>query len=349
MNAAVPSGEAFDLGRLGAALAWLAHRDIFIGTSSWKYEGWLGRLYSPGLYLTRGKLSVARFQRECLREYARTFHTVCVDAGYYRFPSPDWISRLMEQTPETFQFTYKVTDDITARTFPNLPRHGNRAGQRNENFLNADLFQQTILQTLMPWKERTGTLIFEFSRFHERDFARGRDFIEALDQFFAALPRGWMYGVEIRNRTFLQPEYFEVLQRHGVTHVLNQWTRMPDVSEQMTLPGSLDAAPHLAARFLLRQGRTFEEAVQAFSPYTAVKDPFDTAREAAAELVKYVLKLTRNRNSKPRRKLFLYVNNRLEGNALETIYALLTQFRLLPDDIPPPPSPTVPQQDQTLL
>src|SRR2546426_5248269 len=31
-----------------------------------------------------------------------------------------------------------------------------------------------------------------------------------------ALPKGWPYGVEIRNKYFLRSEYFAVLQKHGV-------------------------------------------------------------------------------------------------------------------------------------
>lgn len=328
---------------MAAGLAWLAAQGIYIGTSSWKYEGWMGRLYSPERYLTRGKISRAKFERECLREHAEVFHTVCVDAGYYRFPSPQWVQQLMEQTPESYQFTFKVTDDITARTFPNLPRHGDRAGQRNEHFLDAELFQQTLIQTLTPWKDRTGVLIFEFSQFHARDFERGRDFIEALDAFLGALPKGWLYGVEVRNRNLLQPEYFGMLRSHQTAHVFNQWTRMPDVSEQMAMPGSMDTAVHLAARFLLRQGRTFEAAVEKFSPYESVKEPFPEAREAAAGLVDYVLK--ERKNSPRKRKLFLYVNNRLEGSALETIYATLMKISLCPQDLPTLPAPAPPATD----
>jgi hypothetical protein len=30
---------------------------VYFGTSSWKYEGWLGSIYTPERYLTRGKFS----------------------------------------------------------------------------------------------------------------------------------------------------------------------------------------------------------------------------------------------------------------------------------------------------
>ncbi|MEO6788992.1 MAG: hypothetical protein ABI318_22950 [Chthoniobacteraceae bacterium] len=64
------------------ALDQLAHSGIFVGTSSWKYPGWCGQFYDEQRYLTRGKFSEAKFERECLAEYAQTFSTICVDAGY---------------------------------------------------------------------------------------------------------------------------------------------------------------------------------------------------------------------------------------------------------------------------
>ena len=61
------------------AAAELAAKGIFIGTSSWKYDGWFGQLYTPARYEYRGKVAKTRFERECLAEYAGVFKTVCVD------------------------------------------------------------------------------------------------------------------------------------------------------------------------------------------------------------------------------------------------------------------------------
>jgi hypothetical protein len=43
--------------RLGPKLRALAGRGVYFGTSSWKYEGWLGSVYSEDLYETRGRSS----------------------------------------------------------------------------------------------------------------------------------------------------------------------------------------------------------------------------------------------------------------------------------------------------
>src|SRR5271167_886304 len=109
----------------------LAANGVFIGTSSWKYDGWFGQLYTPPRYEYRGKVAKTRFERECLSEYAEVFKTVCVDAAYYTFPSEKYLTGLVEKAPPDFQFGFKVTDEITVRKFPTLDRFGIRAGKPN--------------------------------------------------------------------------------------------------------------------------------------------------------------------------------------------------------------------------
>ena len=292
----------------------LARAGVHVGTSSWKYPGWCGQIYDEQRYLTRGKFSKKKFEETCVAEYAETFASVCVDAGYYQFPTEKWLEKLCGSVPAGFRFSFKVTDTITLKQFPNQPRHGRHAGQRNEHFLNASLFRESFLRPCESFREHIGALIFEFSQFYPRDFEHGRDFVEALDAFLSQLPAGWQFGVEIRNRTFLHREYFDALRQRGVAHVFNSWARMPAVSEQVAMEGSI-TTDFVVARFLLTPGRTYEKAVAAFSPYTETKAPDPDARAAGRALI------AKAREGK--RPSFIYVNNRLEGNALNTIEAML--------------------------
>ncbi len=301
------------------AVAKLASEGVFIGTSSWKYDGWFGQLYTPARYEYRGKVAKTRFERDCLSEYAEVFKTVCVDAAYYTFPSDKYLAGLVENVPPDFQFGFKVTDEITVRKFPNLDRFGIRASKPNENFLNADLFNRAFLTPCEAIRPNVGVVMFEFSRFHQSDYKHGRDFVADLDKFFGALPNGWPYAVEMRNKHWLAPEYFACLSRHGITHVFNSWDAMPPVSEQMALEGSRTNPQLAAARFLLKPGRKYEDAVNAFKPYDRVKDKNPEARAAGKALI------AEGKQAEQKRKTFIYVNNRLEGNALETIAAMVEQ------------------------
>ena len=292
----------------------LATGNIFIGTSSWKYPEWCGQIYDRERYVYRGKFAETRFDRDCLTEYAEVFKTVCVDAAYHRFPSREFLSGLASQVPEDFRFTLKVTEDITIKRFPSIAKFGAKAGLPNEHFLNAELLEHSFLSACEGIRPKVGLLIFEFSRYYPADFRHLHDFTALLDAFLAKLPKGWNYGVELRNKDWLQPDYFALLQKHAVVHVFNNWSAMPTVGEQMVVPSSETSDSMVAARFLLKPGRKYEEAVKAFSPYKSVKEVNDEARAAGKKLIVGA--------KQQGKQAFIYVNNRLEGNALETIAAM---------------------------
>jgi len=308
--------NSFDRPRLRERLAELAGKGVFVGTSSWKYPGWAGSVYDEGRYLWRGKFARSRFERDCLAEYAETFKTVCLDAAYYSFPGRKYLEGLAAQVPEDFRFGFKVTDAITVKRFPNLPRFGERGGQENPSFLDAEVFASRFLAPCDSIRSRVGILIFEFSRFHRTNFAHGRDFVAALEVFLAALPAGWPYGIELRNHDWLVPEYFACLARYGVAHVFNSWTRMPPVGQQLALPGSRTNSDLVAARFLLTPGSDYESAVEAFAPFDRTRFVDEDARAAAATLIT-------EGAATPQRRTYLFINNRLEGSAPRTIAAVV--------------------------
>ena len=97
---------------------------------------------------------------------------------------------------------------------------------------------------------------------------------------------------------------------------VRSWEAMPPVSEQLALAGSQTNSALVAARFLLSPGRTYEGAVKTFQPYDRTREVNEEARKAGAALITDGLKAAG-------RRTFVYVNNRLEGNALSTIEAMV--------------------------
>jgi uncharacterized protein YecE (DUF72 family) len=135
-----------------------------------------------------------------------------------------------------------------------------------------------------------------------------------MDEFLHRLPKGYDYAVEIRNRSFLRSEYLEILRRHEAGHVLNSWTRMPSIIEQLQMGGIL-TAPFSVARALLKPGRYYEDAVKLFQPYDRIKEEIPELRLGLVEAVQ--------RCVAEGRTLYAYVNNRAEGNSPKTIEAIL--------------------------
>ncbi|MBV8847476.1 MAG: DUF72 domain-containing protein [Bryobacterales bacterium] len=301
---------AFDRAGLAHSLQGLARQGVWIGTSSWKYEGWLDQIYTRDRYLLRGRFSPQAFQENCLAEYAETFPIVCGDFSFYQFPTPEFWRKLFASAPPALRFALKIPEEVTAEEFPKHPRYGPRAGSKNDSYMNAEALRLQFLQPLEPYAARIATLIFEFG-------ARGastRRFVSRLETLLGQLPDRFRYAVEVRNRQYLQPRYFKCLGSHRAAHVLNSWTRMPLLSEQMTLP---DVFPtdFTVVRALLRPGRNYADAVAQFQPYKEVRDENPEVRDSLRALIK--------RMREERRAAYIFVNNRLEGNAPETIRAVV--------------------------
>jgi hypothetical protein len=97
----------------------------------------------------------------------------------------------------------------------------------------------------------------------------------------------------------------------------NSWDAMPPVGEQMALPGSRTNPDLVAARFLLKPGRKYEQAVKAYEPYDSIKEANPEARPAGRALIE------EGKAAGPKHRTFIYVNNRLEGNAISTLAAMM--------------------------
>ncbi|MCB9254971.1 MAG: DUF72 domain-containing protein [Bdellovibrionaceae bacterium] len=295
---------------MDSRLEKLRAKGIYIGTSSWKYEGWKDLIYH------RPYRSQKHFNEECLNEYAEHFTAVGVDHTYYAWPNPSQIKRYAEHTPASFRFCLKATERVTVFQYPKLKRYGKEAGKLNEHFLNAGEFEDNFLIPLEPFSKRLGPILIEFSHFYPGMISSGREFVEKLDQFLSQVARhkAFEFAVEIRNSNWICAPYFETLKRHGVGHVFNSWTRVPTIGEQMDALGDIPLALY-AARLLLSQGTKYEQAVEAFSPYNELKETHPAVRQQAAELIR--------RAQVAGISAYVFVNNRFEGCAPLTIAAIL--------------------------
>ena len=298
---------------LGPRLGDLANQRVYLGTSSWKYPGWLDQVYTPKRYQARGRFAQRRFERDCLGEYATVFPTVCGDFVFYQFPTAATWEHTFSRLPEGFRFAMKIPEEITAERFANRPRYGRRAGTSNAEFMNAGLLCDKLLAKLEPYRDRLGPLIFQFGTIHTGSLSDPDRFAERLDDMLAALPtERYRFAAEVRNPSFVAANspYFACLRRNNVAHCLSSWTRMPSIREQTRTAGALTSNT-VTARFLLRPGNDYKDAVRDFAPYERVQSPYPDGRYALRELIERCLS--------EQRTLFAYVNNRLEGNAPQTI------------------------------
>lgn len=281
---------------------------VRFGTSTWNYPGWTGLVYSRS-YGSSGATA------KMLAEYARfpLFGTVGIDSSFYGPPKPSTLASWAAVLPADFLCVSKVWDRLTVRTFSG-PRDEARAGQRNPDFLNPELFRTDVFEPYCAhFGAHAGPFVFEFQTITRDENVSPDQFAGLLDDFLGKIPTQGHYGIEVRNPEFLTPAYFAVLREHDVAHVFNSWTRMPSLGAQLDMAGSVTGR-FLVARALLRPGRSYAEAVDQFAPY-------DQIREANPSLRADLVRLARTAAGL-RLPAYLLVNNRAEGSAPLTIAAV---------------------------
>lgn len=289
-------------------LAELLPSQVRFGPSSWTYPGWVGLVYA-------GPYPAKDASTALLGECARwpLFRTVGIDSAFYAPPAPHTLERYAEQLPDGFECVSKVWQELTVHTW-SKGQDKRRAGQRNENFLNADLFTEAVYG---PYREKfrthTGPFVFEFSPFSKRSGMTPELFAEQLDRFLEQLPRDAGYAVELRDPEYLTPAYLEVLRVHGVAHVLNSWARMPTIGEQLD-QGVAALAPFVVCRALQPPGMSYTTSVETFAPFDRIREPNPGLRADLVRLVETIVEL-----GVPG---FVIVNNRAEGCSPLTIAAV---------------------------
>jgi uncharacterized protein YecE (DUF72 family) len=294
--------------------------EILFGTASFAYEGWKGLVYHE-------RYREATFKVDCLREYVRhaSFRTVEFDFPFYRPPSEAQLARYAAVLPAGFPVVSKVWEEITMPRFPELPRHGARAGQDNPRYLDARAFREEVLPAYeKAFRDHTGPFVLEFPTEWQPTPSRRAVFLEKLDAFLGALPDERVYSVELRTPAYFAREYFDVLRRRGAAHVFNWWTRAPGLLEQweaaQPLPGKL-----ALARILVPPGVPYEQAVARFRPYDRMQAPREDMRRDVVRLIRLVTEAGAD--------AFVLVNNRAEGCAPLTIRALAEELGIeLPEE-----------------
>jgi uncharacterized protein YecE (DUF72 family) len=288
---------------------------IRLGTSTWTYEGWQGQVYKK----TYPK---SRFKQDCLAEYARyeyegepLFRTVGIDHTFYGPPPPHMLAHYAAQLPTGFQACAKVWEEITVPVFPSGLRYAKKAGP-NRYFLDATYFTEMVLAPFdQAFAEHTGPFILEFQR-------SGLDpdtFLRKLDRFLGKVPRKYEYAIEVRNPAIIGPRYQAVLTAHGASHIYNYLYAMPPLETQHEKLGETFTASFVLFRLLTPRDKKYHDAVKAYRPYDKLVHPLPDMRKKTVELVKQAVL--------ERRRAYVLVNNRSEGNAPETAQSLYASLR----------------------
>ena len=252
---------------------------IRLGTSAFTAAGWPGTFYPQGLP-----------ERDYLSYYATQFDTVEVDSTFYRAPSLSTVKGWYSKTPPGFLFAAKVPRTIT-----------------HEKVLrDCDEELDQFLKVMDALGEKLGPLLFQFGYFNKKAFAGVQDFLALLNPFLKKLPKGHRFAVEIRNKTWLTPQFVEALRSRGVALALIDQSWMPRPTQWFEKIDPITA--DFAYVRWLGDRKGIEEQTKVWDK---------TIVDRGAELVEWV-KLLKSIH-KRKIQIFAYANNHYAGYGPTTI------------------------------
>lgn len=258
---------------------------LYLGTSSFTAAGWEGTFYPKGMR-----------SADYLAFYAEHFPTVEVDSTFYGCPSARTVGNWAARTPEGFLFSVKVPQVIT----------------HEKALVNCDAEFEEFVKTMELLGPKLGPMIFQFPLFDRWKFPKQDGFLAVLAPFLKKLPGDRQFAIEIRNKSWLDGRFADVLREHNVALVLTDTSFVPrpwEMKEQFDL---------VTADFLYVRWLGDRKGIE---KQTTTWDK--TIVDRREDLRNWVDLLRRLINDKGIRKAFAYANNHYAGHGPDTVKLFL--------------------------
>ncbi len=174
-------------------------RQVWLGTTAWAFDSWVGPFYPPGTK-----------SGDYLTEYAKHFSAVEIDSTFYAIPRESVVAGWAAKTPDGFLLCPK---------FPQLITHEKRLA-------DCELETEAFLHTLRLLGPKLGPLVLQF------EYTFQADQMTALADYLDTLPGDLRYGVEVRHRSWLKDDFYALLRERNVALVMSDLYYMPRVVQR---------------------------------------------------------------------------------------------------------------------
>ena len=184
----------------------------------------------------------------------------------------------------------------------------------NDRFLDDELLR-VFLDRLQPLHGKLGPVMFQFEYLNRAKMPSVNVFLDRLDTFFAQVPGGFQYAVEIRNPNWLAPAFFAFLTERKLGYVFLDGYFMPPVGEVWARwqPATADFAV-----LRLHGPDRAEIEKQTGSRWDRITAPKPEGLAVAAKIIRW--------NAQRRIRTYVNANNHYEGCAPLTIEGLLAEL-----------------------
>ncbi len=173
-------------------------QNLYLGTIGWSYNFWRGKFY-------QNKTS----PKDYLAYYSSQFNTVEVDSTFYRIPTPLTVANWKEETPENFLFSLK---------FPRIITH-------IKMLKNCQYETDVFLERVDLLGKKLGALLLQFPPTFSIEY------LADLENFLKKLPRNHRYVVEVRNKSWLNHDFYSVLKANKTALAWTDSPLMAQISE----------------------------------------------------------------------------------------------------------------------
>ncbi|WP_028844752.1 DUF72 domain-containing protein [Thermodesulfovibrio thiophilus] len=153
-----------------------------IGTSGWQYGHWKGIFYPEDLKPS-----------EWFSFYCKYFSTVEINVTFYRDVEPSTFQKWYSLSPAEFLFSIKMSRQITH--FKKL--------KVDKSLVDYFLDRYGTL------KDKLGVILIQLPPSLKFDISLISDFLLILD-------KKYKYTMEVRNKTFINDKFFEILKEHSI-------------------------------------------------------------------------------------------------------------------------------------
>jgi uncharacterized protein YecE (DUF72 family) len=291
------------------AIAQCLPKQIYLGTSSWAFDGWRGLVFAH--HAPKTKLS-----RFGLAAYAQhpLLRAVGLDRTYYAPIATSDFQNYAAMVPDHFRFLVKAHELCTLPVFRGGGRYAQRQGEVNTSFLEPRYATDHVVGPCLEGLQgKAGPLLFQFPPLSLGAVGGPQRFAERLHTFLDALPRGPLYAVELRNRELFTSAYIEALVAADAVHCFNVHPTMPPIPEQCVLARAA-ASRALVVRWMLHPGYSYERARRRYEPFDHLVDEDPEHRQTIARMCLDTVASTRS--------AMIIVNNKAEGSSPLTIHKL---------------------------
>ncbi len=162
--------------------------EIYVGGAKWN------RLDLKGFF--------PRGTKDELSYYATQFNSIELNATFYKTPSKSQVEQWKDKTPAGFKFFPKIPMSIS-----HYSRLLNSA-QKLEEFIDA----------VALFEEKLGMCFLQLiDNYKPKDFNR-------LADFLSLVPKGFPFGVEVRNKEWFEPEiatrFYQLLEELQISNII---------------------------------------------------------------------------------------------------------------------------------